>query len=115
MKINELFNNDPHGVDHKEEKAFDLDDDLIYYMHNNDDVYRNNFFPIVHACHKTFKSGKAFGHRVFKPAVLKSYEMYKKEFPVRELEDELDEEMCDKICKKIHEQELKNMREGLYK
>ena len=64
MKITELFDrnkidkefgldkismkhvpNDTGRVD--DELTFDLAEDLIYFMHNNDDFYRKNFFPVI--------------------------------------------------------------------
>ena len=132
MKITELFDrnkidkefgldkvsmkhvpNDTGRVDN--ELTFDLAEDLIYFMHNNDDFYRKNFFPVIRLCKKNFDQGNNFSHRVFKPVVEKAYGIYQKEFPLRELRDSLEEEMIEEVCKKIHEAEMLNMREGNYK
>lgn len=134
MKITELFNNTSKNVDDEfglndiglnkspndrgaadDEYTFDLAEDLIYFMHNNDDFYRKSFFPVLNLCKKQFDQGNTFSHRIFKPVVTKAYNMYKDEFPLRELRDELDKEMVEEICKKIHECEMTNMREGAYK
>lgn len=131
MKITELFDNQSKNLDDEfglnkvgmnkksseedDEYSFDLVEDLIYYMHNNDDFYRKKFFPVLNLCKKQFDQDKSFTHRIFKPVVTKAYGMYKNEFPLRELRDELNEEMIEQICKKIHESEMKNMREGSYK
>lgn len=130
MKIQEMFNNakleKDFGLDHigfnkspdeksDDEFTFDLNEDLMYFMHNNDDFYRKHFYPVLNVCKKQFDRGQNFTHRIFKPTVLKAYSMYKHEFPVRELRDELDHERVEEICKSIYETELKNMREGLYK
>jgi hypothetical protein len=134
MKITELFNNKSKNVDAEfelggvgmnkkpddhsgadDEYSFDLAEDLIYFMHNNDDFYRKRFFPVLNLCKKQFDQGQSFSHRVFRPIVTKAYSMYKDEFPLRELRDDLEKEMVEEICKKIHESEMTNMREGAYK
>ena len=134
MKITELFNNKSKNVDDEfelgsvgmnkkpddhsgadDEYSFDLAEDLIYFMHNNDDFYRKRFFPVLNLCKKQFDQGQSFSHRVFRPIVTKAYSMYKDEFPLRELRDDLEKEMVEEICKKIHESEMTNMREGAYK
>lgn len=130
MKIQEMFEKSKldkeFGLDHigfnkspdeesPDEFTFDLNEDLMYFMHNNDDFYRKHFFPVLNLCNKQFSRGQSFSHRVFKPVVTKAFKMYKSEFPLRELKDELEDERLEEICKSIYETELKNMREGLYK
>lgn len=101
--------------DEKGKYSFDLGEDLVFYMHNNDDFYRRHFYPILKTCKAQFESGGKFSHRVFKPIINKAYEAYKKEFPVRELEDNLEEEFLDEVANNIYETELKNLEDGLYK
>lgn len=125
MKITELFNNPKEPLDallgtnddneeKEKESKFDLDDDLIFFMHNNDDFYRRNLFPVLKVCKNKFDHGGGFSHRMFKPIVMKAYEAYKKEFPLRELTDSLEEEKCEAIARKIYETELGNMKDGKY-
>jgi hypothetical protein len=125
MKITELFNNPKDPIDQilnkdkdkkidNDEYKFDLGEDLMYFMHHNDDFYRRNMFPVLKVCKNKFDHGKGFSHRLFKPIVIKAYEAYKKEFPLRELKDSLDEEKCEAIAKKIYETELGNMKDGKY-
>ena len=125
MKITELFDNPKEPIDtllgtekdaEKKDKSskFDLDDDLIFFMHNNDDFYRRNLFPVLKVCKNKFDHGGGFSHRMFKPIVARAYEAYRKEFPLRELEDSLDEEQCEAIARKIYETELGNMKDGKY-
>lgn len=134
MKITELFNNtkEPveklvgkmhdndatisHKPDHKSdhEYTFDLSEDLEFFMHNNDDFYRRHFFPTLKICKAKFDNGAGFSHRLFKPVIVKAYETYKKEFPIRELPDNLDDELCEKMARRIYETELGNFEEGQY-
>jgi len=132
MKITELFDRNKidkeFGLDKintklksndtgkaNDELTFDLAEDLIYFMHNNDDFYRKNLFPVIRICKKNFDQGNNFSHRVFKPVVEKAYNMYQKEFPLRELKDTLEQDMVEQVCKKMYETEMLNMREGNYK
>jgi len=125
MKITELFNNPKKPIDQllgkekdhdidSDEFKFDLGEDLIYFMHNNDDFYRRNLFPVLKVCKRKFDLGQGFSHRMFKPIIAKAYEAYKKEFPLRELQDSLEEEKCDAIAKEIYNTELGHMKDGKY-
>jgi hypothetical protein len=127
MKIFELFNNTKEPIDkvmkgHTEEVIdkdkkkldFDLAEDLVYFMHHNDDFYRKNFYPVLKMCKGSFDDGKNFSHRVFKPLINKAYESYKKEFPIRELEDELEPKFIERTAKQIYETELGHMKDGKY-
>ncbi len=122
MKIFELFENPnapiqgdaKEGDEKSSEYTFDLDEDIIYFMHNNDDFYRKSFFPILKVCKNKFDNGTGFSHRMFMPVVSKAYESYKKEFPIKELKEKLEEEDCEKIARKIYETELGHMKDGKY-
>lgn len=94
---------------------FDLAEDLVFFMHNNDDFYRRHFFPVIKTCRAQFDKGGDFSHRVFKPVIKKAYEAYKKEFPIRELDESLEEDFTEQVANYIYETELKNFKEDLYK
>ncbi|NBP58703.1 hypothetical protein EBU71_19610, partial [bacterium] len=79
MKLFEMFGNEELTVDdmlkinkgskqiqdEKGKYSFDLGEDLVFYMHNNDDFYRRHFYPILKTCKAQFESGGKFSHRVF--------------------------------------------------
>lgn len=128
MKIFEMFGNQDLSAEDmlkigpnkliKDEQGkyeFDIAEDLMFFMHNNDDFYRRHFYPIIKTCKSQFESGGKFTHRVFKPIIEKAYKAYKEEFPVRELKDDLDNELIEEIANNIYEIELKNLEDGLYK
>lgn len=94
---------------------FDLAEDLVYFMHHNDDFYRRHFFPILKTCKAQYESGGEFSHRVFKKVIEKAYDQYKKEFPVRELDDNLEEDFKEQVAHHIYETEIQNIKDGLYK
>jgi hypothetical protein len=96
----------------KREIDFDLAEDLMHFMNNDDDVYRQHLFPIINKCKHNMSSMRP---SMFKPAVVKSYKLYVKKFPIRELPDQLDEKMCNETCKKMYDDMCKDRDEGKYK
>ena len=97
MRIRELLENIGFNDENfiktagdKREIDFDLPDDLSHFMHTDDDVYRTHLFPIVNKCKRNISSVHPSS---FKPAVLQSYKLYIKKFPIRELPDQLDEKI----------------------
>jgi hypothetical protein len=122
MRIQELlegkFFNDLDFVKHTEggrEIDFDLHEDLVYFMNNDDQAYRRHVHPAVVRCLEAIKNKKNFKANIFAPAVNECYKMYVHKFPIRELPDELSEEMCEQICDKIYEEVCQHAEEGKYK
>jgi hypothetical protein len=99
----------------KREINFDLAEDLMHFMHNDDDVYRRHLYPVLANCLDKAKSKSPTNKNVFKPAVESSYKLYIKKFPIRELDDEIDNKLCEKICGKLHEEFKEHMSDGKYK
>ena len=116
ISIEDMLKTDTKVVKNEQGKyEFDLGEDLVFFMHNNDDFYRRHFFPVLKTCKAQFESGGKFSHRVFKPIINKAYEAYKKEFPIRELEESLEDEFKEQVARSIYDTELKNLEDGLYK
>ena len=122
MRINELLEgtlfNDLDFVTPKEdgrEINYDLPDDLIHFMHNDDNVYRRHVYPTISKCVDRVKADRATHPSMFKGPVETSYKLYIKKFPIRELPDELEEEVCKKVCKKLHDETCKHVADGKYK
>jgi hypothetical protein len=111
MRINELLEGtlfkDADFVspqeDGKRDINFDLVDDLTHYMETDDDVYRRHVHPVVSKFIEMYKGDKDCSASMFKPAAEKSYQMYIRKFPIRELPDQLDEKICKQVCDKISE------------
>ena len=122
MRIQELvegfnFNGDKF-IDHKGDKReinFDLVEDLIHFMHNDDDVYRRHLYPSLAKCLDRTKSKQPTKMGVFKPAVESSYQIYAKKFPIKELPKSLDEKLVKEICEKLHEEFKDHISNGKYK
>jgi hypothetical protein len=122
MRIQELlegkFFNDLDYVKHGEngrELDYDLIEDLSYFMHNDDHAYRRHTHPVVVKGIDSLKHHKKVGASIFEPAVKECYKMYIRQYPIRELPDELDEETCKKVCDKLHEELKQHTEEGKYK
>jgi hypothetical protein len=122
MRIRELlegrdFDDTPfvkHTAD-KREIDYDLTDDLIHFMHNDDHVYRRHLYPTILDCVDQLKVEKPVKSKLFKSAVEESYKTYVNKYPIKELPQQLDEKTCDDICKKLKEDILKHIEDGVYK
>jgi hypothetical protein len=99
----------------KKEINFDLIEDLIHFMHNDDNVYRRNVYPVIAQCLDRLKADKKTTPDMFEEAIKNSYKLYAKKFPIKELPDELDNNTCKKACGQIHEEFCQHVEEGLYK
>jgi exoribonuclease II len=122
MRIRELLEgkkfNDLEFIKQDEEGTginYDLIEDLAFFMHNDDDVYRRHLFPKVAQCIEGLKAKKQFSPMIFKSAVEESYKNYLKKFPIRQLPTSLDEELCSEVCKKLHDDFRKDYDDGKYK
>ena len=121
MRVRELFENNnfketdfikKHGDKH--ELDYDLVDDLMHYMHNDDHVYRRHVFPVISKCIDRLKENKPTSSSMFAGAVKECYSKYRRKFPIRVLPDELDEETLKQICDKFHEDFNEHVRTGKY-
>ena len=100
--------------DGNKELDYDLPDDLMYFMHNNDEAYRKHMFPAIVKCIKIIKRNKKPAASIFDKVVSECYNMYLKEFPIRELSENLDEENHKKICEKIRDEVYQHIKDGKY-
>jgi len=106
MRIVELFENtnfDEKEYINKEEGKIDYDlaEDLVFYMNNDDDVYRRSVYPAVVKCLEAMKQKKSAKPSVFKQAAVECYKSYQEKYPIRSLPDTLDEDLCNEVCEKM--------------
>lgn len=105
MRINELVENidlDLHYNNKKDEDlGFDIADDLLFYMQNNDDVYRRHLYPQMLKHQHALKKGKA-DNMLFGSAVHEAYKAYTKEFPIRKLPETLPSDIHEKVCLELY-------------
>jgi hypothetical protein len=122
MRIHELlegrFFDDSKFIKHTadgRELDYDLSEDLIHFMHNDDNVYRRNVYPTIAKCIDLVKAKKPTDLKLFRNAVEESYKEYVKQFPVKELPHKLENKMCEEICDKMHEDIIQHIKDGKYK
>ena len=122
MRIVELLEgkqfNDLDWITPKEDGSelnFDLIEDLVFFMNNDDDVYRRHVFPSVAKCVDNISEKKKTSPDMFKRAVEESYKEYIRKFPIRKLPDSVEDELCNEVCNKMHEEVCKDVSEGKYK
>jgi hypothetical protein len=94
---------------------YDLVEDLIFFMNHNDDAYRRYVYPSIARCVEAVKADKKTNPSLFKSAIENSYNMYIREYPIRELPDKLSEEVFDQVCDKMHEEVRQHINDGKYK
>jgi hypothetical protein len=92
------------------ELNFNLAEDLVFFMNNDDDTYRRHVYPSIVRCMKGNASSS-----VFSDAVKESYKNYVRQYPIRELPDEIDEKICKEACDMMHEEVSQHINDGKYK
>jgi hypothetical protein len=123
MRINELLEgkifNDldfvTHKQDGKREINYDLAEDLVHFMNQDDHSYRRHVYPTIAKFLDLKDAKKDIKPGIFKSAVEECYKQYIKHFPIRELPDEIDEEMCRQVCDKMYEEVSQHHSDGIYK
>lgn len=121
MRIAELlenkqvnYNDFVEQIGHKKQINYDLVNDVIYYMNNNDNVYRQHLYPSIVNCVNRIKSNKSVDSNVFSQAVNAGYKSYINEYPIRELSDELSSSTRKKICDAILDKIKTDVSDGKY-
>jgi hypothetical protein len=123
MRIEELFEGttqfkDLDFVKHvgdKRELDYDLAEDLIHFMHNDDDLYRRHLYPSIMNCADRINLKQTTRPSLFADAIKECYKQYVKKFPIRELPDDIEEKICNDACDKLHEEICKDIKDGKYK
>jgi len=105
----DLEHQDKHGL------GFDLADDLLFFMHHDDEAYRRHTYPTIMKALEHHKAERPTDMALFGSAVREAYEKYRNKFhEIRELPEELDEETLNNICEHMHEQEMLKIQDGHY-
>jgi hypothetical protein len=123
MRIRDLLeNNNGHfnsdhfikQTDDGNEIDFDLADDLVFYLNNDDDIYRRFLHPAILKCIDRIKAEEEVKYTIFKSAVSNGYKRYVQQYPIRELPDTIDPKIWKEVCKKIFDEVSTNMKDGTY-
>jgi hypothetical protein len=78
-------------------------------------VYRRHTYPGIAKCLEITDRKKKPAASIFKSAVEEGYRNYIKEFPIRELPDNIDEKTCKEVCEKLREVVCQDIKDGKYK
>ena len=99
----------------KNDIDYDLAEDLVFYMNQDDDVYRRHVYPSVAKCTARLENNRSTNASIFTDAVKESYKQYLKKFPMRQLPDDIDEEVCKEACEKMHEEICQHYSDNNFK
>jgi hypothetical protein len=101
-------------TDDGNEIDFDLAEDLVFFLNNDDDAYRRHLLPAVHKFIDKQKAGDELKYTIFKTAVADGYNRYAQQYPMRELPTEIDKKTWKTACKKLFDDVSKDMEDGHY-
>jgi hypothetical protein len=93
---------------------FDLAEDLVFFLNNDDDAYRRHLLPAVHKFIDKQKADEEPKYTIFKTAVAEGYKRYAKQYPMRELPNDIDKKTWKTACKQLFDQISKDMEDGSY-
>jgi len=111
VKIVEFFNQTE-----KEGLPFNVVEDVVVFMRNNPSFYRKHYYPAVLHLKELFdKKQKVNPAKLFSSIIERAAYNYCKEYNVGKRPEELlsDEEKKE-LIQTIYDEELKNIREGVY-
>lgn len=98
----------------KDGLGFDLKDDLIFFMNNDDEVYRRHTFPAILKLQDKIAAGVKPSKSLFANAVHECYQMYQEQFNSHKLPYELEPDIIEEICQQIYEDEEQKIKDGHY-
>jgi hypothetical protein len=89
----------------KDDLDFDLVDDVVFFINNDDIFYRKHAYPIIHTFEKKYKQGKKLSPKVFSNLAVQAYKQYQLKHPTNGLPDTLSNEHIENICNSLYKQE----------
>jgi hypothetical protein len=104
----------PVGDEGKREIAFDVPEDIIFYMRNDDNAFRNHLYPVIAKCLDLISSNKKTHPSLFADAVKECYNSYISEYPIRELGKSIDKQHHKDTCIKLHDEVIDEINNGKY-
>jgi hypothetical protein len=100
----------------KQERPFDVVDDLTIFMRNDPAFYRKHYFPMMAKISDMHEKGESIDPVVIlKPTVDKAVDSYCRRFKIKKRPEDLffDEDRKE-VCNKIYKEELPHIKEGSY-
>ena len=111
MKIFEIFS--PNSEE-AFSPSYDLGDDLQYFMNNDPEFYRKNYYPFVMRVKEAKVNKTKFTAKAFEALVKHAYNVYTDKFSEEELPTTIDDTVVKEVCENLYREEIKNIEEGHY-
>jgi hypothetical protein len=111
MRIDEFVAQDP-----KEQRPFDVVDDLTIFMRNDPAFYRKHYFPMMAKVSDMYEKGESIDPIiVMRPTVDKAVDSYCRRYKIKKRPDDLflDDDRRE-VCNKVFNEELPHIKEGGY-
>lgn len=102
-------------VDPEKGLLYNLAEDLVFFMNNDDETYRQHVYPSLAKCIGKIEQNRKIDPLIFKTPALESYKKYRIQFPINELPQSLDDETLNEVCHKYYEELCKHHEEGKFK
>lgn len=88
---------------------FDVVDDLIHFINNNTEFYKEVYYPVVQKFANGQKYNMPLSKSLFVPVAKKGYEVYKQAYNLDDLPEQLSIEDLNDICTKLYDQQIKDI------
>ena len=107
MKVFEIFsqNLDKPGID------FDLHDDIVFFMKNDPEFYRKEFYPLEIKITRMHRTDRDTSPSMLKSLVNSAYKQYRNKFQISELDNDISIDDLKEICEKLHSDILQHIRD----
>ena len=119
MLLNEFFGRNP-GIENKEKSKSDntkeFDDDLFYYILDNDKLHKDYFFEIAKKLKKLNECSEGMIYEMFMPMVVKGCkEYYHHKKMEGRMATKFPKEMREGLCKKLYDHYHNDVKKEIYR
>lgn len=90
---------------------FNLVDDLIEFINNNTEFYKEVYYPLVQKLKNNYKYNLPLSKASFVPVVKRAYEVYKDVYDLTQLPEKIELNDLSDVCNKLYDQEVKNIEQ----
>jgi hypothetical protein len=98
-------------MDTNKKLDFDLADDVVFFVNNDNTFYRKYAFPFITKFVAAYRKGKKPSISFFKPLSDTAYNAYKERYPDDRLPDTIPDSLCHEICNKLYSQEYAHLKQ----
>ena len=84
---------------------FNIVDDLIQFINNNTEFYKEVYYPVVRKIENNYKYNLPINKALFVPIVKRAYEVYKDVYDLDQLPSSLKPHDLSDVCNQLYQQE----------